>query len=165
MKTPLWVSIARLDLGVREIPGAPTTPKIKEWLQRLKAWWTDDETPWCGVAVAAWMQQAGCAVPKHWYRAKGWLNWGEELSGPTMGAVVIFERKGGGHVAIVVGRSYAGDLMCIGGNQGNAVTIAPFDHSRVISYRWPAEHVKDLTDNAWNLPLLASNGQRSSNEA
>lgn len=161
---PTWLLIARSDIGLREIPGAQTAPRIAAWLARLKAWWRDDETPWCGVAVAAWIQQAGYKLPVHWYRAKGWLEWGEELTGPAVGAVVIFDRKGGGHVALVAGVDAKGNLMCVGGNQGDAVCMAPFPRSRVIGYRWPTEAVPMLEQH-WDLPLLASNGKLSSNEA
>ena len=33
------------------------------------------------------------------------------------------KRQGGGHIAIVVGRDQHGNLTCIGGNQGDEVTI------------------------------------------
>src|SRR5687768_1344129 len=56
MQAP-WLDIARRDLGLAEVPGAETAPKIKQWLADLGAWWRDDETPWCGVAVGAWMKQ------------------------------------------------------------------------------------------------------------
>ena len=135
---PIWLQNARADLGLREIPGAPTAPRIAEWLSKLRAWWRDDETPWCGVAVAGWMVQSGIdALPKHWYRARGWLDWGLPLDRAFLGAIVVFEREGGGHVGIVVGRDHLGRLLVIGGNQGNAVSIAPFLPERVLGYRWP----------------------------
>lgn len=159
---PVWLAIARGDIGLRELPGAPTAPRIATWLKNLKAWWNDDETPWCGVAVAAWMQACDIALPKHWYRAKGWLEWGRELVTPAVGCVVVFERTGGGHVGLVVGISEVGYLMVLGGNQGDEVSIRAFDKSRVIGYRWPPSHPLP-TDRT--LPLLASNSGVSRNEA
>lgn len=61
MTDPAWLQFARSQIGVREIPGAPTAPAIAAWLNRLRAWWTDDETPWCGVFVAACQQRAEAA--------------------------------------------------------------------------------------------------------
>lgn len=161
MSEPNWLTIARRDIGLREIAGAETAPKIKQWLADLGAWWRDDETPWCGVAVGAWMKAAGIARPKHWYRAKGWLDWGSDC-GPALGAVVVFERSGGGHVGIAVGYDDATDrVMVLGGNQGNQVSILPFDAKRVIGYRWPAtERFMAVT-----LPHLASAAPVSTNEA
>ena len=162
MNDPIWLAQALEDIGLAELPGAPTSPKIDLWLKKLGAWWRDDETPWCGTAVAAWIKGAGGDLPKHWYRAKGWLDWGETLTTPVVGCVVIFERAGGGHVGLCVGRDAAGHLMVLGGNQGNKVSIAPFDQTRVIGYRWP----KDMEPVTMaGLPTLHASGAVSTNEA
>lgn len=158
-----WVREARKFLGQREVAGAQSAPFISRWLQDLGAWWRDDETPWCGVAVAAWMRACGIAPPKAWYRAKAWADWGLPLVAPVAGAVVVFERRGGGHVGLIVGKDAAGRLMVLGGNQGDAVSIVPFDRARVLAYRWPAEHMALLPTKG--LPLLASSGASSRNEA
>ena len=50
----------------------------------------------------------------------------------------MFSRDGGGHVGFAVGKDTAGRLLVLGGNQGNAVSIAAFDVARAIGYRWPA---------------------------
>jgi uncharacterized protein (TIGR02594 family) len=158
---PAWLTIARRDLGLAEVRGAETAPKIKQWLADLGAWWRDDETPWCGVAVGAWMKQAGIARPKHWYRAKGWLDWGHPC-GSLLGAVVVFERAGGGHVGLAVGYDDATSrVYVLGGNQGNKVSILPFDVKRVIGWRWP--YPPGVS--AQVLPLMSSNEQSSTNEA
>jgi uncharacterized protein (TIGR02594 family) len=162
MSAPAWLGIARKDLGLRELPGAPTAPRIHKWLADLGAWWRDDETPWCGVAVAAWMRSAGHPIPRHWYRAKAWLDWGTPLTSPVPGCIVVFERQGGGHVGLVVGADARGRLMVLGGNQGNAVTIAPFDRARVSGYRWPPGATMMASA---PLPLIASSAASSTNEA
>lgn len=135
---PRWLAIAYGDVGLREIPGKEHAPKITQWLVELGAWWRDDETPWCGVAVAAWMRQAGITLPKHWYRAKAWADgtWGTLLDRPIIGCVVVFDRVGGGHVGLLHGIDAKGVLQVIGGNQGNAVSIAGFP-GRVARYVWP----------------------------
>jgi uncharacterized protein (TIGR02594 family) len=158
-----WLIEARKHLGLREIPGAPTAPTIAKWLQSLGAWWRDDETPWCGVATAAWMQAAGVAPPKAWYRAKAWLDWGTPLARPAVGCIVVFERQGGGHVGIVTGYDQRGRLMVLGGNQGNAVNVAPFDLDRVAGYRWPADQMALLMTST--MPTVASAAASSRNEA
>ena len=159
---PKWLTRARAFIGLREIPGKATAPTIARWLRELRAWWSDDETPWCGTFVAAVIRAEGFPIPTHWYRARAWLHFGTALTHPAVGAIVIFERKGGGHVGFVVGTDERGRLMVLGGNQNNAVTIAPFDKSRVLGYRYP-QGEKVL---AGSLPLLASNGTPSSqNEA
>ncbi|WP_156496279.1 TIGR02594 family protein, partial [Eikenella sp. NML03-A-027] len=96
---------------------------IINWLIALGAWWRDDETPWCSTFVAHCCRTAGRDLPKHWYRAKGWLETGTRLSKSAYGCIVVFERQGGGHVGFVVGQDRQGNLMVLGGNQGDAVNI------------------------------------------
>lgn len=132
-----WLTEARRHIGVTEIPGPAHNPVIQSWLHRLRAWWDDDETPWCGVFMAACMERAGIPIPKSWMRAKAWADWGSPLSAPIPGCIVVFEREGGGHVGLVVGRTAMGALMVLGGNQGDAVSIARFARDRPATYRWP----------------------------
>lgn len=135
---PRWLIEARRHLGVTEIPGPQTSAVISGWLHKLSAWWVDDETPWCGVFVAACIESSGIPLPKYWMRAKEWAEWGSRLATPVPGCIVVFERQGGGHVGFVVGITKQGRLMVLGGNQGNRVSIAPFDPTRVLAYVWPA---------------------------
>jgi uncharacterized protein (TIGR02594 family) len=161
-----WLAFARLYIGLREIPGKLTNTTIAGWLQKLKAPWRDDSTPWCGVYVAACFDSVGIKPVKGWAGARNWLNFGVDLSGPRVGCVVVFWRgspKGwSGHVGFVVGKDAKGNLMVLGGNQGNAVSIKPFSRDRVLGYRWPA--VEPLPPDA-ALPVLTSDGALSNNEA
>lgn len=154
MIEPHWLREARESIGLREVPGSATSPVIAGWLASLGAWWRDDATPWCGTAVAAWMKACGIPRPKHWYRAKGWLDWGTPMAAPAVGCIVVFERQGGGHVGLVVGKDAAGRLQVLGGNQGDAVNIRAFDTARVIGYRWPP--LQDPMRVGAALPVLAS---------
>lgn len=133
---PLWLTTARSHVGLREIPGPKHNPTIVKWLTKLKAWWTDDETPWCGTFVAHCFDSVNIALPKHWYRAKDWLNWGEKVA-PRLGAVAVFDRAGGGHVGILVGEN-ATQYAVLGGNQGNAVSIIGVYKYRLLGCRWPS---------------------------
>jgi uncharacterized protein (TIGR02594 family) len=134
---PSWLARARGHIGVREVPGRGDSPVIQRWLRSLRAWWSDDATPWCGVFVAAMMQPEGFALPRHWYRARAWLEFGQRIPVPNVGCIVVFEREGGGHVGFAIGYDDQRRLMVLGGNQGDAVSIAPFDRARVLEFRWP----------------------------
>lgn len=159
---PPWLTIGRKYIGVRETAGKDTTPTIAKWLLNLKAWWRDDETPWCGVFVAECMKEANMPVPPAWYRAKAWLEWGAPIFEPIVGCVVVFSRVGGGHVGFVVGRAKDGRLMVLGGNQGNQVGVAPFAPDRIVGFRWPVSMTARLTP----LPVVDANGVPTSrNEA
>ena len=162
MSKPLWLIEAQRHIGVKEIKGAKHNSFIVLWLKSLKAWWSDDETPWCGVFVAHCIKKAECQLPKYWMRAKDWLNWGVELKNPSVGCIVVFERQGGGHVGFVVGQDANNNLMVLGGNQGDAVKVSPFETSRVVGYRWPSQYAKPVD---FRLPLLSSDGKLSKNES
>lgn len=136
---PTWVPLAKSFIGVSEIPGTRHSPIILKWLNYLNAWWNDDETPWCGVFIAFIFKTLGYPIPKLYMRAKSWLNWGKPVDNPVLGAVCIIDRKGGGHVFIVLGVTLSGNIVGIGGNQGNKVSIASFDKSRVLGYRVPKD--------------------------
>lgn len=158
---PRWLLGARQHLGLREIPGPRHAPVIGQWLHQLRAWWVDDETPWCGTFVAAMLEQSGIALPRHWYRAREWLNWGTDCQRPFVGSVVVLSRGPAmGHVGFVVGW-YGSQLAVLGGNQGNAVTIAGFAPDRILGYRWPANepYLTALAEQ------LATPIQRSTSEA
>lgn len=162
MIEPSWLRQAREDIGVRETLGPNDSPWIRRVLLSLGASWLLGQ-PWCGGAVAHWMKASGVPRPTHWYRARAWLDWGVPLADPAVGCVVVFERQGGGHVGLVVGMDATGRLLVLGGNQGNAVSIAPFDRSRVVGYRWPADRLALLQRDP--LPVLQAAGPTSSNEA
>jgi uncharacterized protein (TIGR02594 family) len=157
----IWLAEAERHIGLKEIPGTQHSSTISGWLSQLGAWWRDDETPWCGVFVARCFKFAGIAIPQHWYRARAWADWGYKLDAPVYGCVVVFGRDGGGHVGFCVGYDSLGRLMILGGNQGNAVSIAPFDRSRVIAYRWPPGTPLRLNP----IPLIRTDAASSRNEA
>lgn len=155
---PAWLVEARRHMGLKEVPGKAHNPTILQWVKALGGWFTDDETPWCGTFVAHCMVRAGHPVPKHWYRAKDWASWGKPTA-PRVGAVAVFGRKGGGHVGFVVGES-ATALYVLGGNQSNAVNIAPIAKDRLIALRWPSSAALSQTKLA-----SMSGGTISRNEA
>lgn len=162
LHSPLpWVAEAAKYIGLPEIPGKQHNPVIVGWLKNLRAWWFEDETPWCGTFVAEVMRARGIQPPGAWYRAKAWATWGTQLAAPVYGCIVVFERKGGGHVGICVGLDAQGRLMVLGGNQGNRVSIAPFERARVLAYRWPPGYTIEFTP----LPKLSSSAASSINEA
>jgi uncharacterized protein (TIGR02594 family) len=72
--------------------------------------------------------------------ARSWLQWGAPLSVPKVGAVTIFKRGTSdwqGHVAFFLSQEVGG-ISVLGGNQGDAVSIARFAAADLLGYRWPA---------------------------
>jgi uncharacterized protein (TIGR02594 family) len=127
--------------GIREIPGKRHNPTIIKWLKSLKAWWSEDETPWCGTFVAHCLREAGIIPPKAWYRAKAYSTYGTAITnllGIPFGAICVKSRKGGGHVFFAVARSPDGHTIYgLGGNQSNCVNITAFRLDEIDEVRWP----------------------------
>lgn len=164
---PQWLVLARKYLGLSEVPGPKHSPTIVKWLSKLKAPFRDDETAWCGSFVGGVLDEANLGFVKDPWGARNWLKFGKTIDRPAVGAVVVFWRGKpsgwSGHVGFVVGKDKKGNLMVLGGNQGNKVSIAPFAMNRVLGYRWPSISPKP---ERYNLPVLDSAGQPlSTNEA
>ena len=138
MSKPAWLQIAERYQGLREIRGPSHNKIILGWLTKLRAWWRDDETPWCGVFVAHCMDEAGLPYPKFYMRAKAWSDYGSLLRRDRLapGAILVFDRAGGGHVGFYVGED-AGHYFVLGGNQGNAVNVMKLGKTRLVASRWP----------------------------
>ncbi|MIA70919.1 TIGR02594 family protein [Escherichia coli] len=135
---PRWLIEARKHIGLTEIKGAKHNPEIVQFWRNIKRGGIkDDETPWCAAFVGAMLERVGIRSTR-FESAKSYLDWGEKLDTPAYGCIVVFTRVGGGHVGFVVGRRANGDLLVLGGNQGDAVNIRAFPTSRVSGYRWPA---------------------------
>lgn len=160
-----WLRVARgyLAAGIKEIPGPGTHPVLARWLGQLGGWWSDDETAWCGTFASTCLVEAGLPKPRAWYRARAYAEYGHELDRRAYGAIVVYERGGGGHVGFIVGQDERGRILTLGGNQGDRVSIAPFDAWRVIAYRWPPDD--GLYPPVQPLPFIRSSAPSSAGEA
>ena len=139
MTEPVWLIEARKNLGVKETKGKVHTPEVlKYWKDIKRGGIKDDETPWCAAFVGAMLERVGIRSSR-FESAKSYLGWGQLLALPVVGCIVIFTREGGGHVGFVVGRDTKGNLLVLGGNQGDEVNIRSFPVSRVTGYRWPID--------------------------
>lgn len=149
-----WMKEAKKWLGHRERGTSNRSAVIDSWFTELGASWLIGQ-PWCGAFTAHCLKSSGVKIPKHWYRAKDYLNYGTKLSKPAYGCVAVKDRVGGGHVCFVAGRDKrTGGLVCLGGNQGNAVSYALYNESDFV-FLWygtqpvPAPH-------RYNLPILTN---------
>lgn len=161
-----WILEARKHIGLKENTSkAVHNQTIVGWVKELGGWWRDDETPWCGVFVAHCLKTGGRDIPKHWYRASDYLNFGTRLDAPAYGCIAVLTRQGGGHVGFVVGKDAKGNLLLLGGNQGNQVSIAAFPPSRVSGYVWPSSNGEKKNPLSERYLLQTASAERSTSEA
>jgi len=136
--SPLIYAHAMKDLGVKEIPGKESHPRIAMAIKMAADWLpvSDDEVPWCGAIRGLWGLETGTGVPPEHYRAKSWLGWGEpiKLSEAMQGDTIVFKRPGGYHVALFNGVG-TGVVNVLGGNQSNAVNFSNYPTSNIVGIR------------------------------
>lgn len=165
---PVWLRKAETYVGQKEIKGGKHNPKIVEWWSKIRAPFTDDETPWCAAFVGGVLEECGIKSSRS-AAARSYTKWGQKLLGPVAGCVVVFWRGSPtgpfGHVGFVVGKDQFGNLMVLGGNQGDCVSIKAFASDRVLSYHWPISHDVPAEIGKPFLPVFASDGKLSTNEA
>jgi uncharacterized protein (TIGR02594 family) len=155
---PRWMIEARARIGEKEIPGPRHNSWIaKGWARLGATWFNDDETPWCGFFVAHCIDWAKLPYPRLFPRALEWSTWGQACPA-AVGAVVTFQRPGGGHVGFLVGEDRT-NYYVLGGNQSNMVNIQPIAKSRMAAIRWPSGMALPRP----GLPLM-SGGVVSTNE-
>ncbi len=143
-KEPAWLLAARAKLGTREAPGIANNPAIMGWAARLGAKvlgmiYNADSVPWCGLFVATCVAEDGLVPATIAARASSWATWGQNLREDRLspGAVLVFQRPGGGHVGFYVGEDQAA-YHVLGGNQGDRVSITRIEKPRCVARRWPA---------------------------
>ena len=142
---------------VKEIPGEKHHPFI-QWCFMLCDWGVDtpDEVPWCSVFANGifWILRLPRSKSA---RARSWLEVGTHV---TLGDaepgydVVILQRGDGvqpgpevikapGHVGLFAGihrfvdrgGNEREDVLVLGGNQSNAVSVRPYPSSRILGIR------------------------------
>ncbi len=141
---PVWMhmAISELNLGVREKAGAAHNSRILEYHQATNHGATRDENAWCSSFANWCIQRSGLSGTRK-ANARSWLGWGTELNKPRYGCVTVLWRESKnswkGHVGFYIGHRDTNNILLLGGNQGNAVKIASYKASRLLSYRWPAD--------------------------
>jgi len=138
---PTWYQIARkeLDKGVKEVAGPKSNARILEYHHSCTSSIISDEVAWCAAFVGWCLREAGVKSTGS-SSARSYMDYGIKLETPKVGCIVVFSRPpkpGQGHVAFYVGKDVNGDLIVLGGNQGNRVSTSTYPSSRLLSHRWP----------------------------
>jgi len=161
-----WMRIARSYLGTHEIHGDQDNPKIVELFALAgHAWVKDDETAWCAAFVGGVLAKAGLRGSGK-LSARSYEGWGTPLAQPIYGCIGVKSRSGGaawqGHVGFVVAAS-ADQIVLLGGNQGDAVSIAAFKRHEFTAFRYPDS--VPVARPAYPLPSSLAGAMRGASEA
>lgn len=140
-------AVAQRLIGIKETFGEKSNPLIVAMAQLDASWVQDDQTPWCSSFVNFICFLLG--VPRsRSLAARSWLLVGQSipLSDAQRGYdVVVLTRGTGaqpgpdviaapGHIGFYAGQT-ATTVELLGGNQGNAVSLASFPKARILSVR------------------------------
>lgn len=164
---PRTISEGLALLGVTEIVGKGSNKTIIAWRDELNAagvkiaGYSDDDIPWCGLYAAIVAHRAGKRVVESPLWARNWQNFGTATNEPSLGDVLVFIRKGGGHVGFYIGED-ATHFHVLGGNQSNRVSIMRIEKDRCIAKRRPIYTNKPESVRPYR---LKAGGAVSTNEA
>lgn len=140
--------------GTLETPGKADNPVILAWADEIGAkertayakwaagWYDHDSVAWCGLLMAVCAVRANVdnrperRPPTKYLSAAEWSSFGVpiRLDKAELGDVLVFPRPGGAHVAMYVGED-ADAFHCLGGNQGDAVSITRIAKARCVAVR------------------------------
>jgi len=140
-------SLAMRFVGTKEVSGTASNPMILAMLQLDQPWPEDDSVAWCSAWInyICWLLR----LPRsHSLAARSWLSVGLPVSlqqAEPKFDVVILSRGAGvqpgsdviaapGHVGFFAGVE-GSNILLLGGNQGNAVSVAPFARERLLGVR------------------------------
>lgn len=146
MTTTLF-EVAQRFIGIKETAGATSTPMVLAMLRLDASWVEDDQTAWCSAFVNFVCFILGVARSRS-LAARSWLLVGQSIpltDARVGGDVVVLSRGSGkqpgadvitapGHVGFYAGQD-ATNVLLLAGNQGDAVSIAPFPKSRILGIR------------------------------
>lgn len=98
------------------------------------------DTAWCAAFVNATLGATGQKGTGS-LLARDFLKIGTAVDKPSDGDIVVLSRgdRNGwqGHVGFYAGRDANGNVLVLGGNQGNKVSVAPYSADRVLGFRRP----------------------------
>lgn len=170
---PLWLEAGIKLIGTMEFAGSRDNPTIIDWAREeggaIARDYTHDSIPWCALFANHCLTKVGLKGTETLWALDFAGKWpAVRLPGPAVGAFAPMLRNGGGHIMIVVGRDQHGNIMGLGGNQSDQVSIVPFAGSRLNKgFWWPRDVVLPPADQVGisRLPLVRSDGRVSSAEA
>jgi uncharacterized protein (TIGR02594 family) len=152
---PKWLAFMRELDKTKWAPGDGPNPTIQSWLRFVATSYpnmaaycnsviNEDYFSWCGLTVGYCMAKAGIAPvfgdidTSRFLFATAWLAWGNPVTTPQLGDVLVFDFGGGDHhVTLFEKDNGDGTWSCHGGNQSHQVNVTNFPKSRLMGIRRP----------------------------
>lgn len=128
--------------GCKEGLAENNNPTIIKWAREVGGKVADvykqDSIPWCGLFAAVVIQRSRGAkeVVKDPLWALNWGTYGVKADKPSFGDVLVFIRKGGGHVGFYIAED-ASAYHVLGGNTSDSVSITRILKTRLYIARRP----------------------------
>ena len=162
---PRMVREALALYGVTETPGVKNNPVIVNWAKETNIqgdnWYSSDSIPWCGLFMAVVAQRANWQPVSSALSALAWAEFGNKSPQPSLGDVLVFKRKGGGHVGLYVGET-VDSFYVLGGNQSDKVNITRIAKARLHACRRPPYKIQPESVRPYQ---YTASGELSENEA
>jgi len=133
--------------GIEEVPGSVDNPQVMAMLRLDQSWPEGDEVPWCSAFTnyVCWLLRLPRSKS---LRARSWLwcGWPVPLEAAAVGFDVVVLNRGPapqpgpevleapGHVGFYGGHE-GSEVLILGGNQSNRVSLARYPVSRVLGVR------------------------------
>ena len=124
------LAIAVLFLGMHEQVDFADLNKALNWPHDVRS------TAWCAAFVNMALERAGLPSGGT-LLARGYLKWGQAVTKPQKGDIVVFSRGNKswqGHVGFYI-KEKQGMILVLGGNQRNEVSYAWYPADRVLGFR------------------------------
>ena len=134
-----YIPLAFAEFGIREIPGNQHNPTILEYIRSTdlaKYPSLPDETDWCAAFVNWCVEKVGLPSTNSAV-VSPWRNWGVKPLAIRRGCVITFRWDDGWeHISFYLG-DIGNYVVCLGGNQSDAVWISVYHKKYVTSFRIP----------------------------
>ncbi len=136
---PRWMAEAWREFGAKEYGGKASNPRIaKMFADAGHPHIKSDEVAWCAAFVGASLKRANIN-PSGSLMARSYLEWGRMPSHVRLGTIAVFTRGPSphtGHVGFWIGETNT-QIVVLGGNQANAVSVTWIDKTKLLGLRWP----------------------------
>ena len=129
------IDLAAQQLGLNESDKAAA---LSDYLNNGGANLDPATTAWCAAFVNATLQQSGQQGTGS-NMARSFMNWGQPVDQPQRGDLAVFSRGDPngpyGHVGFFDGYNPDGTIRVLGGNQGDAVSVASYSPNALLGFR------------------------------